>query len=344
MGGHTGGVSRRISSPELIGRAAEVAALAAALADAQRGRGRLVLVEGDAGIGKTRLVEDFAAQANGARVLAGGGIPLASDTPYAPVLGILQALARLHPAVAGGLLPQGAPGPPDPFGPTRLLAAAADAVRAVAARTPLVLVVEDLHWADASTCGLVSFLARAVRRDPVLLLLTARSEELDPARPVSVLISELARVAQLPAAGQQVLGAASVLGRAMSHRLLAAVAEPADLDGLAAAVSHRLLEPRNDGYRFRHPLIQETAYAQLLPRARQALHARAAAALAEMHPPAELAGRAGHAVQIAFQWQQAGQDGPALAAAVRAGDLAQAAHAPAEALTQYTLAIAGWQN
>ncbi len=416
MAGHTGGVSRRISSPELIGRAAEVAALAAALADAQRGRGRLVLVEGDAGIGKTRLVEDFAAQANGARVLAGGGIPLASDTPYAPVLGILQALARLHPAAAGGLLPQGAPGPPDPFGPTRLLAAAADAVRAVAARTPLVLVVEDLHWADASTCGLVSFLARAVRRDPVLLLLTARSEELDPARPVSVLISELARmphaerlvlaplgraevaalveaitgvapsarltgqlvqraagnpffteellaagpgaltlpasirdvlaarVAQLPAAGQQVLGAASVLGRAMSHRLLAAVAEPADLDGLAAAVSHRLLEPRNDGYRFRHPLIQETAYAQLLPRARQALHARAAAALAEMRPPAELAGRAGHAVQIAFQWQQAGQDGPALAAAVRAGDLAQAAHAPAEALTQYTLAIAGWQN
>ena len=182
--GHTGGVSRRISSPELIGRAAEVAALGAALADARRGRGRLVLVEGDAGIGKTRLVEDFTAQADGVRVLAGGGIPLASDTPYAPVLGILQALARLHPAAAGGLLPQDAPGRADPFGPTRLLAAAADAVRAVAAETPLVLVVEDLHWADASTRGLVSFLARVIRADPVLLLVTVRAEELDPARPV----------------------------------------------------------------------------------------------------------------------------------------------------------------
>jgi DNA-binding CsgD family transcriptional regulator len=414
--GHTGGVSRRICSPELIGRAAEVAALGAALADARRGRGRLVLVEGDAGIGKTRLVEEFTARADGVRVLAGGGIPLASDTPYAPVLGILQELARLHPAAAGGLLPQDAPGPPDPFGPTRLLAAAAGAVRAVAAQTPLVLVVEDLHWSDASTRGLVSFLARAIRADPVLLLVTVRAEELDPARPVSVLIGELARLphadrlvlapleraevaalveaitgvapsarltgrlveraagnpffteellaagpdsltlpasvrevlaaraARLPPAGQRVLGAASVLGRAMSHRLLAAAAEAADLDdGLAAAVNHRLLEPRGDGYRFRHPLIQETMYGRLLPAARQALHARAAAALAELRP-AGPTGRAGHAAQVAFHWQQAGQDGKALAAAVVAGDLAQAAHAPAEALAQYTLAIAGWQN
>jgi DNA-binding CsgD family transcriptional regulator len=412
-------VSRRICSPELIGRAAELAALREALTDARCGLGRLVLVEGEAGIGKTRLVEEFTAQADGdgVRVLAGGGIPLASDTPYAPVLGILQALARLHPAAAGGLLPQDAPAHADPFGPTRLFAAVAEAVRAVAAETPLVLVVEDLHWADASSRGLVAFLARGIRADPVLMVLTARAEELDPARPVSVLIGELAgmrhaerlvltpldragvaalveaisgvapsarltgqlveraagnpffteellaagpyaltlpasvcdmlaaRVARLPAAGQRVLGAASVLGRAMSHQLLAAVAEAADLDdGLAAAVGHRLLEPDGAGYRFRHPLIQETVYGRLLPAARRALHARAAAALAEMRPPTAPAARAGHAVQVAFHWQQAGQASQALAAAVRAGDLAQAAHAPAEALAQYTLAIAGWDN
>src|SRR6266571_4425405 len=183
-----GRVSRRISSPELIGRAAEVAVLGAALADVRRGQGRLVLVDGDAGIGKTRLVEDFTAKMDGVRVLAGGGIPLASDTPYAPVLGILQALARLHPPAAAGLLPQDAPGQADPYGPTRLLAAAADAVHAVASGGPLVLVVEDLHWADASTRGLVSFLARGIRENPVLLLVTVRAEELDPARPVSVLI------------------------------------------------------------------------------------------------------------------------------------------------------------
>ncbi|HEX9354613.1 MAG TPA: AAA family ATPase, partial [Streptosporangiaceae bacterium] len=407
-------MSRRVCSPELIGRAAEVAALGAALADARCGQGRLVLVEGDAGIGKTRLVEEFTARAEGVRVLAGGGIPLASGTPYAPVLGILQALARFHPAAAGGLLPQDAPGRADPFGRTRLLAAAAEAVRAVAAENPLVLVVEDLHWADASTCGLVSFLARGIRADPVLLVVTVRAEELDPARSVSVLIGELARmphaerlvlapldpagvaalvqaisgvapsarltgqlvqraagnpffteellaagpdaltlpasvrdvlaarVARLPAAGQRVLGAASVLGRAMSHQLLAAVAEDADLDdGLAAAFSHRLLEPDEAGYRFRHPLIQETVYG-LLPPARQALHARAAAALTQLRPAEAPAARAGHAVQVAFHWQQAGHAGEALAAAVRAGDLAQAAHAPAEALAQYTLAIAGW--
>ncbi len=410
-------MSRRISSPELIGRAAEVAALGAALADARCGQGRLVLVEGDAGIGKTRLVEEFTANVDGVRVLAGGGIPLASDTPYALVLGILQALARLHPPAAGGLLPQDAPVRADPFGRTRLLAAAADAVRVVAAETPLVLVVEDLHWADASTRGLVSFLARVIRADPVLLVVTVRAEELDPARPVSVLIGELARmphaerlalapldsagvaalveaitgvapsarltgrlvqraagnpffteellaagpdaltlpasvgdvlaerVVRLPAAGQRVLGAASVLGRAVSHQLLAAVAEAADLDdGLATAVSHRLLEPWGDGYRFRHPLIQETLYGRLLPAARQALHARAAAALTELRPPEAPAGRAGRAVQVAFHWQQAGRDRKALAAAVRAGDLARAAYAPAEALAQYTLAIAGWQN
>src|SRR5215469_419007 len=98
--GHTDRVSRRISSPELIGRAAEVAALVAALADAQRGRGRLVLIEGDSGIGKTRLVEDFTARMDEARVLAGGGIPLASDAPYAPVVSILQALVWLHPEAA----------------------------------------------------------------------------------------------------------------------------------------------------------------------------------------------------------------------------------------------------
>jgi DNA-binding CsgD family transcriptional regulator len=407
----------RISSPELIGRAAEVAALGAALADARRGRGRLVLVEGDAGIGKTRLVEEFTTRADGVRVLTGGGIPLASDAPYAPVLGILQALARLHPAAAGGLLLRDAPRPPDPFGPTRLLAAVAEAVRAVAAETPLVLVVEDLHWADASTRGLVSFLARVIRADPVLLLVTVRAEELDPARPIGVLIGELARmphterlalarldragvaalvaaitgvapsarltgqlvqraagnpffteellaagpdaltlpasvrevlaarVARLPAAGQRVLDAASVLGREVPHRLLDAVADAADLDdGLAATVSHRLIEPSGDGYRFRHPLIQETVYGRLLPAARQALHTRAAAALAELRPLAGAAGRAGHAAQVAFHWQQAGQARAALAAAVHAGDLAGAAHAPAEALAQYTLAIDEWQN
>lgn len=131
----------------------------------------------------------------------------------------------------------------------------------------------------------------------------------------------------------------------MSRQLLAAVAEASDLDiGLAAAVSHRLLEPRSDGYSFRHPLIQESVYGRLLPSVRQALHARAAAALAELPDPAGAADLAVQAVQMTFHWQQAGQTGNAMEAAIRAGELAQAAHAPAEALAQYTLAIDEWQN
>jgi len=359
-------VGRRISSPELIGRSAEVAALGAALADVQRGHGRLVLVEGDAGIGKTRLVEQFTANLDGVRVLAGGGIPLASAAPYAALLGIFHALARLHPPAAGGLLPQHAPWQADAFALTRLFAAVSGAVRAIAVETPLVLVVEDLHWADRSTWALVSFLAREIRADPVLLLVTIRAEELGPARPVSVLVGELARmphaerlilgpldgagvaalvraitgatasarvtggllqraagnpffteellavgpdsgilpasvadvlavrVAQLPAAGQRVLGAASVLGREVPHQLLAAVADAEDLDdGLSAAVSHRLLEPHGDGYTFRHPLIQETVYSQLLPAVRRARHARAASAACRVCCPRRSCGAGG---------------------------------------------------
>jgi DNA-binding CsgD family transcriptional regulator len=409
-------VGGRIYSSGLIGRAAEIAALRAELAEAQAGRGRLVLVEGDAGIGKTRLVEEFTTGLEGVRVLAGGGIPLASDTPYAPVLGILRALAQVYPPAAAALMPKQS-GRMDPYGPTRLLAAVADALRAAAAETPVVLLVEDLHWADASTQGLVSFLARGIRADPVLLVVTVRAEELDPARPVTVLISELARlphagrlllapldaagvsrlaaeitglppsvqltgrlmrraagnpffteellaadpaaatlpvsigevlatrVARLPEAGQRVLGAASVLGRAMAYQLLAEVAHASDLDdGLAAAVSHRMLEPQGDGYSFRHPLIQEAVYARLLPSARQALHARAAAALTKMPAPAEAAALAINAVQITFHWQHAGEAENAMEAAIHAGDLAQAAYAPAEALAQYTLAIDGLQS
>jgi predicted ATPase len=88
-------VSRRISSPGLIGRAAELSSLHAALEDARAGRGRVVLVEGDAGLGKTRLVEHFTSQAAGVRVLAGGGVPLAADVPYAPMMEVFRGLAAL---------------------------------------------------------------------------------------------------------------------------------------------------------------------------------------------------------------------------------------------------------
>ena len=408
-------MSRRISSPELIGRAAELSSLGAALDDARAGQGRVVLVEGDAGLGKTRLVEHFTSQASGIRVLAGGGIPLAADVPYAPVIEVFRALAVLYPPAGEGLLPRDQAVGAGPPGPARLLSLAAEALRAVAEQLPVVVVVEDLHWADASTRGLVSYLARVLRRDRVLLLATVRAEELDPARPVAELVGELARAphaerlvlrpldrdevaaqvqgitgvappatmvdrmvaraagnpffteellaagtgadavpatvrdvlltraARLPAPGRRVLQAAAVLGRSVPHELLAAVTDPADLDaGLPAVVAHRLLEPRGDGYLFRHPLIQETVYADVLPAVRQDLHARAAARLEATSGAATVAERAGQAVQVAYHWRAAGATGRALAAAVRAGQLAAAAHAPAEALAWYEYALGAW--
>jgi predicted ATPase len=334
-------VSRGISSPELIGRAAELSSLGAALADARAAQGRVILVEGDAGLGKTRLVEHFISQASGIRVLAGGGIPLAADVPYAPMIEVFRTLAVLYPPAREGLLPRDQPAGTGLPGTARLLSLAAEALGAVAEQRPVVVVVEDLHWADVSTRDLVSYLARVLRRDRVLLLVTVRAEELDPARPVAELVGELARAphaerlmlrpldrdevaaqvraitgvappaamvdrivaraagnpffteellaagtdadavpatardvlltraARLPAPGRRVLQAAAVLGRSVPHELLASVTGPADLDsGLAAAVTHRLLEPRGDRYLFRHPLIQETVYADVLPAVR----------------------------------------------------------------------------
>ena len=106
---------------------------------------------------------------------------------------VFRALAALYPPARDGLLPRDQPAGAGPPGSARLLSLAADALRAVAGQAPVVVVVEDLHWADASTRDLVSYLARVLRRDPVLLLVTVRAEELDPARPVAGMVSELAR-------------------------------------------------------------------------------------------------------------------------------------------------------
>jgi DNA-binding CsgD family transcriptional regulator/tetratricopeptide (TPR) repeat protein len=186
-------MSRRISSPELIGRDAELSLLHAALAEARDGHGRVVLIEGDAGLGKTRLVEHFTGSAGPAGILASSGIPLAADVPYAPLIEVFRTLARRHPPAATVLMPGDGPGGPGPAGTARLLGAAAEALRAVAASGPAMLVVDDIHWADASTRVLLSYLARALRRDPVLIVLTVRTEELGPGRPAGELVAELAR-------------------------------------------------------------------------------------------------------------------------------------------------------
>ena len=164
-------MSRRVAAPVLVGRATELADLTAALESASRGRGALVLVEGEAGIGKSRLIDEFtlAARVGGARAVAGGCLPFADAVPYAAFASILDDLA--------GSLSVADPAPTtDAVGRLRFFRAVTDLVIAAAAEQPVIVAIEDLHWADDSTGDLVLFLATAVRDARVLIVASRRTD------------------------------------------------------------------------------------------------------------------------------------------------------------------------
>lgn len=172
------------SSPVMVGRSVELAVLDAALHRADGGEGRLVVVEGDAGIGKTRLVDSFARAAaeRGVRVPVGYCPPLVDDVPYAPILDILRGLDA-SPASAR-IRDRG-----------RFFRRVADLLAGQGETT--VAVVEDLHWADGATRDLLAFLSRVLRKDAVLLVVTVRGDELVPGHPVGALLAELTRDRQV---------------------------------------------------------------------------------------------------------------------------------------------------
>ncbi|TDB75442.1 helix-turn-helix transcriptional regulator [Actinomadura sp. KC216] len=196
-------------SPVLIGRSAELAELESALAGAPGA----VLVGGDAGLGKTRLIREFTTAVDGerARVLVGGCLELGSDgLPFAPFTTVLRGLVRdIGIDGVAGLVPRG-----DTGGLARLLPefgepesdAASGEERArlfevvltllerLAERGPVVLVIEDAHWADRSTRDLLAFLVRNLGAVPVLIVVTYRSDELHRAHPLRQLLAGLERV------------------------------------------------------------------------------------------------------------------------------------------------------
>ena len=206
-----------------VGRDREWALLADLLRRAMDGQGRIVLVSGEPGIGKTRLLEELAglATARGAHVLVGQCYELEQNAAYAPIVealrgllpllsasppacppGQLAAVAELLPELrALGLdLPPCQPLPPDEER-TRLLASLAQVVRRCADREPLVLVLDDLQWADPSTLQLVHYLGRRAGNQPLLLAGAYRSTGVDPAHPLATLRDQLARLgvlAELP--------------------------------------------------------------------------------------------------------------------------------------------------
>ncbi|WP_165488352.1 ATP-binding protein [Actinomadura formosensis] len=187
-------------SPVFAGRAAELAGLRAARARASAGEAAAVLVGGEAGGGKTRLVTEFTRDL---RALTGCCLDLgAAGLPYAPFSAVLRQAGRdtvtsLMPAAAlpelARLMPAltaAAPPPDDGTGRLRLFEHVLTLLERLAGREPVTVVVEDAHWADRSTRDLLSFLFRNPPRGPVLPVVTFRPEE-PGTRP---LFAELARL------------------------------------------------------------------------------------------------------------------------------------------------------
>ena len=185
------------ASLPFAGRAAELAALRERWDAAVAGHGGLVLVGGEAGIGKTRLVREFTAQceARGAQVYS-AGTTLPETAPYQPFVTLLRVVAPLAATASvdplwlsavAALAPSIAEHAPDlPALPavdparerTRLFEACTSVWEAIAVRRPVVLIVEDLHWAGAATLALLEHIARGALRSRVLLVATYREDEL----------------------------------------------------------------------------------------------------------------------------------------------------------------------
>jgi DNA-binding CsgD family transcriptional regulator/tetratricopeptide (TPR) repeat protein len=202
-------MSTSVVSPVFVGRQEEFAALAALLERVQRGEPAFAVIGGEAGVGKTRLIGELSARADSAgfTVLLGHCIELgAAGLPLAPLIDALRALARsippgeladvLGPAGPGlaRLLPELAPDRPVPetadgIQASQLMELVLGLLGRLSAARPVLLILEDLHWADQSTLELVAFLIRALRGMRVLLAATYRSDELHRRHPLRPLLS-----------------------------------------------------------------------------------------------------------------------------------------------------------
>lgn len=385
------------SGAAFVGREEQLAALADAVARASAGTPGAVLLGADAGVGKTRLLSEALTRAagTGARAvvthcvdLGDVGLPY---LPFAEALGRLRDEPGLAPVVEevladrpalARLLPGAGPTPADDGAARLSLFDAIGAVLAGAGRpgAPLVLVVEDLHWADASSRDVLRFLISRLRGEHVLLVASYRTDELHRTHPLRPVLAELARHPrveriELPAftlaemrtfatavhgaplperalrrvhersegnayfaeelveAGAdsmalpgslgdvlrsrveqaapevQVLArAASVAGRRVREPLLRAVVAPR-LGGeeavdaaLRAAVASNVLHTEDGRLAFRHALLAEAVYADLLPSEQLGLHQaylEAITAQPELGSAAELA----HHARNATAWE-----------------------------------------
>ncbi|MDP9375086.1 MAG: AAA family ATPase, partial [Chloroflexota bacterium] len=184
------------AEPLLVGRARELTALRARLSAALGGRGSLVLMSGEAGIGKTALVTALAreAAARGAIVLAGQGYDLITPLPYGPWTKLFDRVPAWDDLPAPPVL-AGADHVGAPASHAALLVKVRDWLRAAATRRPLLLLLDDLHWADPASLDLLRAVARGLDTAPILLLVTYRDEDLGQQQPLYALLPVLAHEA-----------------------------------------------------------------------------------------------------------------------------------------------------
>jgi predicted ATPase len=207
-------MSGRASSPVLVGRDEQMAALDAALLSVRQGGPSAVLLGGEAGVGKSRLIAEFgaAAGAAGARVLIGGCLELGTDgLPYAPFTAVLRdlvhelgrdAVAAMLPGRTtrglARLLPE--LGDPDEGGDpgaarARLFEEVLSVLEHLSTGAPVVLVIEDAHWADRSSRDLLTFLIGNQRAiNGLAIIVTFRSDELHRTHPLRPLLAALDRI------------------------------------------------------------------------------------------------------------------------------------------------------
>ncbi len=183
--------------PLLVGREREQVAVRQQLDQMLAGQGGTILVGGEAGIGKTTLVEDLSIQAEeqGALVLWGHAYDLSVTPPYGPWLELLRAYPQRAdlpqlPSFVGNLEATAALGSQD-----QLFAATRAFLQAEAGQQPLLLVLDDLHWFDQASLDFFRYLARQVGHQRILLVATYRSDELHRRHPLYTLLPLLVREA-----------------------------------------------------------------------------------------------------------------------------------------------------
>jgi len=423
----------RLTSSHFVGRVGELAELELASREASANRPVLVLLGGDSGVGKTRLVGEFEQRLDGAIVLRGEAVEQGgAELAYAPLVGALRPLVReRHPALGelsvGGraqlasLLPGLGNGQAaaegEPPEQVRLFEALLELLDVLSDSQPVALILEDMHWADRSTRTFVAFLARALRTERVMLLLTYRTDELHRRHALRPLLAELERLGrarrieiepfdrlelaevlgdilgerpseqlverlyvrsegnplyteELLAAGLDGRGAAPQSLRdafllrierlsadAQQAARVVAVGQRLDYgivghvvgfdgerlnDALREAMAEQVLVTGDDErFRFRHALLREALYDDLLPGERSELHQALARDLEQTTAPDDET-EVMLATSIATHFAAAGDQPAALRATVRAAHAARAVKAYGETAELAERALELW--